>query len=80
MSATRRTLEDVLEQARQLPEAEQQRLVAYLLGGPVPAISEARRRAVLTRFLAESGSEHSDFTDVSAHKNAHLAEITATKP
>jgi hypothetical protein len=80
MSATRPTLEEVLEQARRLTTEEQQRLVADLQRGSVPAVSEERRRAALARFLARSGTAHSDYTDVSANKNAHLAEITATKP
>ena len=80
MGATRPTLEEVLELARQLPKAEQQRLVAALRDSRVPAVSGERRRAALARFRARSGTGHSDFTDVSANKNAHLAEIAATKP
>ena len=80
MSAPRRTVEEILDEARQLPEAEQQRLVADLQGDPFPAVSEERRRAAMVRFLARSGTAHSDYTDVSARKNFYLTETDAAKP
>ena len=80
MGTPLRTLEEILAQARRLPEEQRRRLVADLQGEEPAAPSETRRRAAMKRWLARAGSGHADVADISSHKNEHLAEIYATKP
>jgi hypothetical protein len=79
MAAPSKTLEEILAQARRLPEDQLQRLVADLQDkGARP--SESRRENAMKRWLARAGSGHVDVTDISSSKNEYLAESYATKP
>lgn len=79
MAAPSKTLEEILAQARRLPEDQQQRLVADLQGDKGTHLSEGRRHNAMKRWLARAGSGHVDVTDISSSKNEYLAEIYATK-
>jgi hypothetical protein len=79
MAAPSKSLEEILAQARRLPEDQRQRLVADLQGEGAPPI-ESRRQNAMKRWLARAGSGHVDVTDISSSKNKYLAEIYATKP
>ena len=74
------TLDEILAEARRLPEGERKRLVADLQTDSPIGASQIRRQVAMKRWLARAGSGHSDFTDVSGSKTTHLAEIYATKP
>lgn len=74
------TLDEILTEARRLPEGERKRLVADLQADSPTGASQIRRQAAMKRWLDRGGSGHSDFTDVSGNKTTHLAEIYATKP
>lgn len=81
MSTSRNTLEEILAQARRLPEDQRQRLVSDLQadqGAGRP--SESRRRNAMKRWLARAGTAHVDVTDISSRKNEYLTESLATKP
>lgn len=80
MGTSRNTLEEVLEQARSLPEEEQQQLVANLQADPNASPSEGRRQKAMKRWLARAGTGHADVDDISSRKNEYLAEASATKP
>lgn len=80
MAAPSKTLEEILAQARRLPEDEKQRLVADLQADKDVRPSESRRQNAMKRWLARAGSGHADVTDISSSKNKYLAEIYATKP
>lgn len=71
------TLEQILEAARRLPEDDQKRLVEELQDNGQEAPSDDRRRAAMQRWLAQAGTLHSDFTDVSTDKYKHLADVYA---
>jgi hypothetical protein len=79
MAAPSKTLEEILAQARRLPEDQQQRLVAELRGDLGTHPSQDRRQNAMKRWLARAGSGHVDATDISSSKNKYLAEIYATK-
>jgi hypothetical protein len=79
MAAPSKTLEEILAQARRLPEDQQRRLVADLQGDKSTHPSESRRQNAMKRWLARAGSGHVDVTDISSSKNKYLAEIYATK-
>lgn len=79
MAAPSKTLEEILAQARRLPEDQQQRLVADLQGDKGVHPSQGRRQNAMKRWLARAGSGHVDVTDISSSKNEYLAEIYATK-
>ncbi len=72
------TLDELLEAARRLPADQQVKLAAQLREQLSPK-DALRRKPVLERWLARAGSGHSDFSDVSSNKNAHLAEISTPK-
>jgi hypothetical protein len=81
MSTSRNTLEEILAQARRLPEDQRQRLVSDLQadqGAGRP--SESRRRNAMKRWLGRAGTAHVDVADISSHKNEYLTESLATKP
>jgi hypothetical protein len=80
MAAPSKTLEEILAQARRLPEDQRQRLVADLQGDKGAPPSESLRQNAMKRWLARAGSGHVDVTDISSSKNKYLAEIYATKP
>jgi hypothetical protein len=80
MAAPSKTLEEILAQARRLPEDQRQRLVADLQGDKGARPSESRRENAMKRWLARAGSGHVEVTDISSSKNKYLAEIYATKP
>lgn len=80
MSTTRNTLEEILDQARRLPEDQRRRLVADLQADKSAPPSESRRQNAMKRWLARAGSGHADVSDISSHKNEYLAETDATKP
>jgi hypothetical protein len=80
MSTSHQTLEEILAQARRLPEDQRRRLVADLQGDKAAPASEIRRQNAMKRWLARAGSGHADVTDISSNKNEHLAEIYSTKP
>jgi hypothetical protein len=65
----RLTLEEILDQVRQLSEEERQRLVADLQANPGRAPNEDRRQAAMRRWLARAGSGHADTADVSSRKS-----------
>jgi hypothetical protein len=73
------SLEEILAQARRLPEDQRRQLVADLQADQSASPSESRRKTAMKRWLARAGSGHTDVADVSAHKNEHLAEIYSTK-
>ena len=79
MSTSHQTLEEILAQARRLPEDQRRRLVADLQAEKGAPASESRRQNAMKRWLARAGSGHADVTDISSNKNEHLAEIYATK-
>jgi hypothetical protein len=79
MSTSRNKLEEILDQARRLPEDQQRRLVADLQADKNASPSEARRQKALQRWLARAGTGHADVADISSHKNEYLTEIYATK-
>ena len=58
MSTSLKTLEEILAQARRLPEAQRQRLVADLQADNSAPPSESRRRNAMKRWLARAGSGH----------------------
>jgi hypothetical protein len=80
MGTSRNTLEEILEQARRLPEEQQQRLVADLQADQNASPSEGRRQQAMKRWLARAGTGHADAADISSRKNEYLAEASATKP
>jgi len=80
MAAPKKTLEEILSQARRLPEDERRRLIEDLQGDKGAPPSEGRRRKAMRRWLARAGSGHVDVSDISGSKNKYLAEIYATKP
>jgi hypothetical protein len=73
-------VEEILDQVRQLPEEERQRLVADLQADPSRPPGQDRRRAAMRRWLARAGTGHADVDAVSSNNNRHRAEIYATKP
>jgi hypothetical protein len=79
MSTSHQTLEEILAQARRLPEDQRRRLVADLQAEKGAPASESRRQSAMKRWLARAGSGHADVTNISSNKNEHLAEIYATK-
>jgi hypothetical protein len=79
MGTSRNTLAEILEQARRLPEEEQQQLVADLQADQSASPSEGRQ-AAMKRWLARAGTGHADVVDISSRKNEYLAEASATKP
>jgi hypothetical protein len=80
MSSSHNTLEEILAQARRLPEDQRQRLVADLQAGHGASPSENRRQAAMQRWLALAGSAHVDLADISSRKNEYLTEPRTTKP
>jgi hypothetical protein len=79
MAAPSKTLEEILAEARRLPEDERQRLVADLQGDNGTRPSAGRRQHAMRRWLARAGTGHVDVTDISSSKNKYLTEIYATK-
>jgi hypothetical protein len=79
MAAPKKTLEEILSQARRLPDDEQRRLLEDLQGGKLPSPSESQRRGAMKRWLARAGTGHADVSDISSNKNKYLAETYATK-
>ena len=76
--------QEVIDQAKQLPPADQRRIIAALQRDlpdqsdePETEEHRARRRAAMKNWLAKAGTAHSDYTDVSSNKYKHLAEIYA---
>ncbi len=80
MSTSPKTLEEILAQARHLPEEQRRRLVADLQADKSALPSQSRRKHAMKRWLARAGSAHADVTNISGSKNEYLAEIYATKP
>lgn len=80
MSTSRNKLEEILDQARRLPEDQRRRLVADLQADKGAPPSEARRQNAMQRWLARAGTGHADVADISSRKNEYLAEASATKP
>jgi hypothetical protein len=80
MSTSLKTLEEILAQARRLPEEQRRRLVADLQADKNASPTESRRQHAMKRWLARAGSGHADVTNISSSKNEYLAEIYATKP
>jgi hypothetical protein len=80
MSTAPKTLDEILAQARRLPEEQRQRLVADLQADKHSSPSERRRQDVMKRWLARAGSGHTDVANISSSKNDYLAEIYTTKP
>jgi hypothetical protein len=80
MAAPSKTLEEILAQARRLPEDQRQRLIADLQADKGARPSESHRQNTMKCWLARAGSGHADVTDISSSKNKYLAEIFATKP
>lgn len=80
MGTSRNTLEEVLEQARRLPEEDRKQLVADLQADQSAPPSEGRRQTAMKRWLARAGTGHADVNDVSSRKNDYLAEASATRP
>jgi hypothetical protein len=80
LPTTMQSLEDLMRAARRLPPEDRRRMLEDLeasLRDDEPP--EDDRRAALERFIARSGSLHSEHTDVSSDKYKHLAEVYATK-
>lgn len=75
MSTARNKLEEILAEARRLPEHEQQQLVADLQADKATPPSETRRQKAMKRWLARAGTGHADSADVSSRKNEYLTEI-----
>ena len=75
-----RTLDEILDQAKRLSGADRRRLIEELENNGRETPPDERRKAAMKRWLARSGTGHSDFTDVSENKNRYLADIYATKP
>lgn len=73
--SSRKTFENILSQARRLPEDEKQQLIAHLQAGTGVLPTESRRQDAMKRWLARAGSGHAGTTDVSTHKNEYLAEL-----
>lgn len=80
MSTSHQTLEEILAQARRLPEDQRRRLVADLQADKAAPASEICRQNAMKRWLARAGGGHAGVSDISSNKNEHLAEIYATKP
>lgn len=80
MGTSRNSLDEILEQARRLPEEEQRRLVADLQADQSAPPSEGRRQKAMKRWLSRAGTGHADVADISSRKNEYLAEDSATKP
>ena len=80
MSTSTQTLEEILAQARRLPEEQRRRLVADLQADKSASPIEDRRQQAMKRWLARAGTGHTDVTNISSSKNEYLAEIYATKP
>lgn len=80
MSTSRNKLEEILDQARRLPEDQRRRLVADLQADKGAPPSEARRQNAMKRWLTRAGTGHADVADISSRKNEYLAEASATKP
>jgi hypothetical protein len=82
-----RTVDEIFEEAKRLPEKDLQRLRAKLAdieGTPSPPPENELADGDVpggryARLLAMSGAAHSDFTDVSRQKGKHLAEVYAPK-
>jgi hypothetical protein len=74
MNTARNTLEEILAQARRLPEDEQQQLVVGLQADKTAPPNESRRQKAMKRWLARAGSGHADRTDISSRKNEYLTE------
>ena len=79
MGTSRNTLEEILAEARRLPE-DQQQLVPDLQANQDTPPSEARRQQAMQRWLARAGTGHADATDISSYKTDYLAETSASKP
>lgn len=80
MSTSQNKLEEILDQARRLPEDQRQRLVADLQADKSAPSREARRQNSMERWLARAGTGHADATDISGRKNEYLTKAFATKP
>jgi len=80
MSTSHQTLEEILAQARRLPEDQRRQLVADLQADKGAPANGSRRQNAMKRWLARAGSGHADVTDISSNKNEYLAEVYATKP
>jgi len=74
MNTAPNPLEELLAQARRLPEDEQQQLVAGLQANRASPPSEGRRQKAMKRWLERAGSGHADRTDISSRKNEYLTE------
>ena len=77
-----RTLDEILELAKRLSGRDRRRLVEELeqsLPADEPDEPDTTRLAAMQRWLALAGTGHSDYTDVSADKYRHLAEVYADK-
>ena len=71
-----RTLEEILDAARQLPQQERQQL-ARTLQHELSEPDETERQAALKTWLELAGSVHADVDDVAADNGKHLAEVYA---
>ncbi len=75
-----RSIDEILELARQLPPEDRRRLLDKLedsLAEEEPVPSETSAEGPYTALLEMAGTAHSDFTDVSTDKYKHLAEAYA---
>ena len=79
-----RTVQEVLEAARQLPPEERRRLIEELLDERDRLVEELQasqtateRRRVLSSWLGIAGIAHRDHSDLSSDKYKHLAAIYA---
>ncbi len=76
-----RTVDEILNQARQLSAEERRTLFEALRDDLADEQGsgdrEAKRLAAFDRFLARAGTGHSDFTDVARDKYKHLSRVYA---
>lgn len=76
------TLEDIIDQARQLPSQDQRRLLEELeeLLDQENIVEESLvPKTSYSRSLELAGTLHTEFTDVSTNKYHHLAEAYADR-
>jgi hypothetical protein len=86
------TTTQIVRAMERLPASTRRRILGRFLGPDATAVtgretsarkapwSAARQRAAIRRFVARSQGVTSAYTDVSANKSKHLAEIYAPHP
>jgi len=77
------TVDEILEQAKQLSADDRRRLVDALQEDVAEeqgnGEEEAKRLAAFDRFLSRAGSGHSEYTDVARDKYKHLDDVYSDK-